>query len=57
MVKEIPVIKETIIVHQNETHVCARCGKDISEDELVSEDVTKKERHGRHTRTASIGQT
>lgn len=57
VVKEVPVIKETIIVHQNETHVCARCGKDIPEDELVSEDVTKKERHGRHTRTASIGQT
>ncbi len=56
-VKEVPVIKETIVVHQNEAHVCARCGKDIPEDELVSEDVTKKERHGRHTRTVSIGQT
>ena len=56
-VKEVPVIKETIIVHQNETHVCARCGKDIPEDELVSEDITKKERHGRTTRTVSVGQT
>ena len=56
-VKEVPVIKETIIVHQNEAHVCARCGKDIPEDELVSEDITKKERHGRTTRTVSVGQT
>ena len=40
VVKEVPVIKETIIVHQNEAHVCARCGKDIPEDELVSEDVS-----------------
>ena len=57
VVKEVPVIKETIIVHQNEAHVCARCGKDIPEDELVSEDVAKKERHGPQTRTVSIGQT
>ena len=56
-VKEVPVIKETVIIHQNEMHVCARCGKDIPENELVSEDVTKKERHGRHTRTVSVGQT
>ena len=57
IVKEVPVIKETIVVHQNEAHVCAKCGLDIPEDELVSEDVTKKERHGRHTRTVSVGQT
>ncbi len=57
VVKEVPVVKETIIVHQNEAHVCARCGKDIPEDELVSEDITKKERHGRTTRTVSVGQT
>ena len=57
VVKEVPVIKETVIIHQNEMHVCARCGKDIPENELVSEDVTKRERHGRHTRTVSIGQT
>ena len=31
--------------------------KDIPEDELVSEDVTRKERHGRATRTVSVGQT
>jgi transcriptional regulator with XRE-family HTH domain len=48
-VKEVPVIKETVIIHQNEMHVCARCGKDIFENELVSEDVTKKERHGSQT--------
>ena len=56
-VKEVPVIKETIIIQKNEAHVCARCGKDIPESELVSEDVTKRERHGRHTRSVSIGQT
>jgi transcriptional regulator with XRE-family HTH domain len=56
-IKEVPVIKETIIVHQNEAHVCARCGKDIPEDELVSEDITKEERQGRMTRTVSVGQT
>lgn len=54
--EEQPVTK-TIIVHQNDLHVCARCGKDIPEVELASEDVTKKERHGRTTRTVTIGQT
>lgn len=56
VVAPVEVVTKTIIVHQNEAHVCARCGKDIPEDELVSEDVTKKERHGRTTRTISIGQ-
>ncbi len=51
------VVTKTIVIHQNEAHVCARCGKDIPEDELVSEDSTRKERHGRHTRTVSVGQT
>ena len=53
----VEVVTKTIIIHQNEAHVCARCGEDIPEDELVSEDVTKKERHGRTTRTVNIGQT
>lgn len=48
---------QTIIVHQHDVHVCAKCGKDIPEDELVSEDVTRKERHGRSTRSVNIGQT
>ena len=30
--KEVPVIKETIVIHQNEAHVCAKCGEDIPED-------------------------
>lgn len=51
------VVTKTIVIHQNEAHVCARCGKDIPESELVSEDVTKKERHGRAIRTVSVGQT
>ncbi len=53
----IQEVTKTVIIHQNEAHVCARCGKDIPENELVSEDVTKKERYGRSTRTVSIGQT
>lgn len=48
---------QTIIVHQHDVHVCAKCGKDIPENELVSEDVTRKERHGRMTRTVNVGQT
>ena len=48
---------KTTIIHQKELHVCARCGKDIPEEELVSEDVTKRERHGRTTRSVTIGQT
>lgn len=55
-----PVVEQvtkTIIIHQNEAHVCARCGKDIPEAELVSEDITRQERHGRSTRTVSVGQT
>lgn len=55
--KEVPVIKETIIIHQNEAHTCAKCGKDISEEDLVSEDLTKTERYGRSTRSVSVGQT
>ena len=55
--ENVQEVTKTIIVHHNDLHVCAKCGKDIPENELVSEDVTKKERHGRSTRTVSIGQT
>lgn len=55
--KPTEVITKTIVVHQNEKHVCARCGKDIEENELVSEDITKKERHGRIIRSVNVGQT
>jgi len=48
---------KTIVVHQKELHVCAKCGKDIPEDELVAEDNVRKVRHGRMTRTVSNGQT
>lgn len=51
------VVTKTIIIHQNETHVCAKCGKDIPEEELVSVDDTKKERYVRSTRNASVYQT
>ena len=48
---------KTVIIYKNEPHVCAKCGKDIPIDDLVSEDVTKRERHGRTTRSVTIGQT
>lgn len=47
---------QTVIV-QKELHVCAKCGQDIPEEELVSEDVTQHKRVGRHTRSVSVGQT
>lgn len=53
----IQEVTKTVIIHQNEAHVCARCGKDIPEEDLVSEDIVKRERHGRTTRTTNIGQT
>ena len=57
VVTPVEQVTKTIIIHQNELHVCARCGEDINEEDLVSEDITKKERHGRSTRTVSVGQT
>ena len=57
VVAPVEQVTKTIIIHQNELHVCARCGEDINEEDLVSEDITKKERHGRSTRTVSVGQT
>lgn len=47
----------TIIIQKEDMHVCAKCGKDIPMDELVAEDVHKNVRHGRTTKTVSIGQT
>jgi transcriptional regulator with XRE-family HTH domain len=54
-----PTPQEVIptVTIQKELHVCARCGKDIPEEELASEDIKKTERHGRSTRTVSVGQT
>lgn len=51
------VITKTIIIHEKELHVCAKCGKDIPEEDLVSVDNVRKERHGRMTRTVTTGQT
>lgn len=47
---------KTVAIHHHEAHTCAKCGKDIPENDLVSEDITKRERHGRMTRSVSIGQ-
>lgn len=41
VIAPIPVepIKETIVIHQKELHVCERCKKDIPEDDLEMEEV------------------
>ena len=59
VLKETPqeVVTKTVIIHQNDLHVCAKCGKDIQEKDLVAEDITKDERYGRISRTVTIGQT
>ena len=49
----IPVVepvKETIVIHQKELHVCERCKKDIPEDDLEMEDILV--RHGGRGRSA-----
>ncbi len=48
---------KTIVIQQKELHVCARCGKEIEENDLVSVDATNKERYGSETRSASVDQT
>ena len=57
VVAPVEQVTKTIIIHQNEAHVCAKCGEDIAEEDLVSEDITQKERYGRVTRTVTVGQT
>lgn len=47
VVKEI---RETVVIHQKELHVCERCKKDIPEDELEMEEVLVK--HGFRGRAA-----
>ena len=46
-----PVQQQTIIIHQKELHVCARCKKDIPEEELDIDHVPHTERHGRRVTT------
>ena len=56
---ETPVVEQvtkTIIIHQKELHVCRRCNKDIPEDELYVEKLTKRERHGRSWSTVPAGE-
>ena len=56
--KEEAPINKTIIIHQKELHVCARCHKDIPENQLVVVDNTKSERIGRSGhRTVIVGQS
>lgn len=43
-------IRETVVIHQKELHVCERCKKDIPEDELEMEEICV--RHGGRGRAA-----
>ena len=55
--EEVPQAPTTIIIHQKELHVCERCKKDIPEDELDFENITKSEKYGRSGhRDVVIGQ-
>lgn len=55
--KEDEGVTKTIVVHEHEKHVCARCGKEIDEEDIAAEDVTKRVRRGRSYRSVTIGQT
>ena len=51
-------VTKTIIIHQKELHVCARCHKDIPENQLVVVDNTRKERISRSSyKTVITGQS
>lgn len=39
----------------NTKHMCAKCGQEIPDNDLVYEDITKRERFGRLHRTITIG--
>lgn len=48
VVKEI---RETVVIHQKELHVCERCKKDIPEDELEMEEICTSRYHRGHPAT------
>ena len=52
---EEPAAK-TIIIHQKELHVCRRCGKDIPEDDLAVEHLTRRVPYGRVYKTEPAGE-
>ena len=56
VVSAVEQITKTIIIHQKELHVCRGCGKDIPEDELHVEHLTRTERVGRTSRTVPNGE-
>ena len=49
-------VNQTIIIHQKELHVCRRCNKDIPDEELYVEHLSRRERHGRAWRTVPAGE-
>ena len=56
VVAPVEQVTKTIIIHQRELHVCRACGKDIPEDELHVEHLTKTVAAGRTHRTVSAGE-
>lgn len=56
VVAPVEQVTKTIIIHQRELHVCRACGKDIPEDELHVEHLTRTETYGRSHRTVSAGE-
>ena len=54
--QEEEVQPTTIVIHQKELHVCRRCNKDIPEDDLAVEHLTKTVHHGRTSSRVSAGE-
>ena len=50
-VEPVKEIRETIVIHQKELHVCERCKKDIPEDELEMEEICTSPYHRGHPAT------
>ena len=51
----IKEIRETVVIHQKELHVCERCKKDIPEDELEMEEICTSPYHRGHPATYRNG--
>ena len=49
-------VTKTIIIHQKELHVCRRCNKDIEEEDLAVEHLTRRESHGRTSSIVPAGE-
>ncbi len=56
VVAPVEQVTKTIIIHQKELHVCRRCGKDIPEDDLAVEHLTRRVPYGRVYKTEPAGE-